>query len=184
MKKQDIIQNIVNRFSNLPQDVSVVVTYKGEKYSILPYKFQYKSFFDYFTIEKLKPFMCGEIIEEQKELCGNPEFQFLTFRAEAPCDFFRFAFHCSENNEDIMFDSFQQSHSWEQSHKGKLAAPSHLSLIQIKELMWELADKYNIPDTHILIQSLDYPIFNGKRDRNSPQPIQNNLVVSKELVSL
>jgi hypothetical protein len=104
-------------------------------------------------------------------LCGNPAYQFLTFRAEAPCDFFRFAFHCSENDEIVMFDSFQQAHSWDYTHKGRVCVPSHLSLIQVKELMWELADKYNIPDVHVLIQSLDYPVFEGHRDRDSPQPV-------------
>ena len=70
-----------------------------------------------------------------------------------------------------MFDSFQQSHCWNTANKGKVAVPSHLSLIQVKELMWKLADKYNIPDVHVLIQSLDYPVFEGRRDRDSPQPV-------------
>lgn len=171
MKKETLIQKINERFSNLPQDVAVVVNYKGKKYSDCPDRFTNNEIVSWITVERLKPFYYGEIIEEQQELCGNTEFQFLTFRAEAPCDFFRFAFHCSENQEDIMFDSFQQAHSWETSHRGKVAVPSNMSLIQVKELMWELADKYNIPDVHILIQSLDYPVFEGHRDRDSPQPV-------------
>jgi hypothetical protein len=171
MKKETLIQKIKDRFSNLPQDVAVVVIYKGKKHSMCPQVFSYERFISGITVEQIKPFYYGEIVEEQQELCGNPNFQFLTFRAEAPCDFFRFAFHCSENQEDVMFDSFQQAHSWDYSHKGRVCVPSHLSLIQVKELMWELADKYNIPDVHILIQSLDYPVFEGHRDRNSPQPV-------------
>lgn len=170
MKKETLVQKIKERFSNLPQDVAVVVTYKEKKYSTRPEVFGWEKHIKNTTIEQLKPFYYGEIIEEQQELCGNPEFQFLTFRAEAPCDFFRFAFYCSENKEDVIFDSFQQAHSWNKSHRGRVAVPSHLSLIQVKELMWELADKYNIPDTHVLIQSLDYPVFEGHRDRYSPQP--------------
>jgi len=172
MKKETLIQKISNRFSNLPQDITIVVIYKGEKYSMRPCDVENKYFSERNTVEEIKPFYYGEIVEEQQELCGNPAYQFLTFRAEAPCDFFRFAFYCSENDEDIMFDSFQQAQSWDYSHKGRLCAPSHLSLIQVKELMLELADKHNIPDVHVLIQSLDYPVFEGHRDRNSPQPIQ------------
>jgi hypothetical protein len=175
MKKETLIQKITNRFSNLPQDVAVVVIYKGQKHSVRPEVFSYERYISKTTIEQIKPFYYGEIVEEKQELCGNTAYQFLTFRAEAPCDFFRFAYHCSENQEDVMFDSFQQGQSWHQSHRGRVAVPSHLSLIQVKELMWELADKYNIPDAHILIQSLDYPVFEGHRDRDSPQPKENNL---------
>jgi len=171
MKKETLIQKINDRFSNLPQDVTVVVIYKGEKYSTSPDILLDKSFANRVTVEEIKPFYYGEIVEEQQELCGNPAYQFLTFRPEALCDVFRFAFHCSENDEDIIFDSFQQASKFPYSHKGRLCAPSHLSLIQVKELMWELADKHNIPDVHILIQSLDYPVFEGHRDRNSPQPV-------------
>jgi hypothetical protein len=171
MKKETLIQKINDRFSNLPQDVSVVVIYKGQKHSMCPQVFSYEKFLENITVEQIKPFYYGEIVEEKQELCGNPKFQFLTFRPEASCDFFRFAFHCSENNEDIIFDSFQQGNGWTESHKGKLCAPSHLSLTKVKELMWKIADKYNIPDVHILIQSLDYPVFEGRRDRDSPQPV-------------
>lgn len=172
MKKETLIKKINERFSNLPQDVAVVVTYKGKKYSACPDRFQHEGFVNRTTIDEIRPFYYGEIVEEQQELCPNSSFQFLTFRAEAPCDIFRFAYYCSENQEDIMFDNFQQSHSWEQANRGRLAAPAHLSLPQIKLLMWELADKYNIPDVHVLIQSLDYPVFEGRRDRNSPQPVE------------
>lgn len=170
MKKETLIEAIKERFYNLPQDIAVVVGYKTKKYSIRPEQLEYKNFINVFTVNELKPFYHGEIIGEQKELCANPEFQYFTFRAEAPCDFFRFAFHCSENDEDIMFDNFQQSDSWDKSHKGRLAAPSELSLIEVKKMMWAIAEKYNIPDTHVLIQSLDYPVFSGLRDRNSPNP--------------
>ena len=170
MKKTELIQKITERFSNLPQNVEVVVVYKGEKHSIRPEVLCYEYFSKNNTIEQIKPFFYGEIVEEQQELCGNPEYQFLTFRAEAPCDFFRFAFYCNENDEDVFFDSYQQGHSWHQSHRGRVAVPSNLSLIQVKELMWDIADKYNIPDAHVLIQSLDYPVFEGMRDRYSPQP--------------
>ena len=168
MKKETLVQKIKQRFSNLPQDIAVVVIYKGKKYSICPDRFEGNLVLDRLTVEQIKPFYYGEIIEQQQELCGNPQYQFLTFRAEAPCDFFRFAFHCSENQEEIMFDSFQQAHTWNESHKGKLVAPSNLSLSEIKELMWKIADKYNILDSHVLIQTLDYPVFCGMRGRDTP----------------
>lgn len=171
MKKEILIGAIKERFSNLPQDIAVVVVYKTKKYSIRPEELNFKNFIKNYTVKELNPFYYGEIVEEQKELCENPEFQYLTFRAEAPCDFFRFAFYCSENKEDIMFDNFQQSDSWYKSHRGRLAAPSELSLIEVKKMMWVIAKKYNIPDVHVLIQSLDYPVFSGLRDRYSPNPL-------------
>ena len=171
MKKETLIQKISNRFSNLPQDVTVVVIYKGEKYSMRPCDVDNKYFAERNTVEEIKPFYYGEIVEEQQELCPNPAYQYLTFRAEAACDAWAFAYHLNKNDEDIMFLSFQLGKSVFGHNIGKLYAPSHLSLIQVKELMWELADKYNIPDVHVLIQSLDYPVFDGMRDRNSPQPV-------------
>ena len=171
MKKETLIQKINERFSNLPQDVAVVVIYKGKKYSACPDRFQHQGFINRTTIDELKPFYYGEIVEEQQELCPNTAYQYLTFRAEAACDGWAFAYHLNKNNEDIMFVSFNLGETNYGENTGKLYAPSHLSLIQIKELMWELADKYEIYDAHVLIQSLDYPVFEGHRDRNSPQPV-------------
>jgi hypothetical protein len=171
MKKETLIQKINNRFSNLPQDVAVVVIYKGKKYSICPDRFQEEWFINRTTIDVIKPFYYGEIVEEKQELCPNPEYQYLTFRAEAACDAWGFAYHLNKNNEDIMLLSFQVGESVFGFNTGKLYAPFHLSLVQVKELMWELADKYEIHDAHVLIQSLDYPVFEGQRDRNSPQPV-------------
>ena len=171
MKKETLIQKINDRFSNLTQDVAVVVIYKGKKYSMCPDRLQHKGFINRVFIDEIRPFYYGEIVEEQQELCPNPEYQHLTFRAEAPCDAWAFAYHLNKNFEDIQVLSFEVGKSVFGHNTGKLYAPSHLSLIQVKELMWELADKYNIPDVHVLIQSLDYPVFEGHRDRNSPQPL-------------
>jgi hypothetical protein len=172
MKKETLIQKIKERFSNLPQDVAVVVIYKGEKHSICPNRFEEEWFINRTTIEKIKPFFYGEIVEQKQELCQNPEYQYLTFRAEAACDAWAFAYHLNKNNENIMLLSFQLGESVFGFNTGKLYAPSNMSLIQVKELMWELADKYEIYDAHVLIQSLDYPVFEGHRDRNSPQPVK------------
>ena len=172
MKKAYLIQKTKERFSNLPQDVAVVVNCYGKKHAITPAMFDMPRQMENFTINQIKPFFYGEIVEEQQELCGNPEYQFLTFRAEAPIDIWSFAYYCSMNFEEIMFDSVKASNSIYQSHRGKLAAPSNLSLTEVKSLMWDIADKYNLGDVHVLIQSLDYPVFEGLRDRDTPQPNQ------------
>ena len=169
MKKETLVQKIRERFSNYQKDIAVVVDYKGTTSATCPMHINGR-FFEEKTIEQIKPFYYGEIIEEKQELCGNPEFQYLTYRAECANDIFNFGYHCYKNQEDIMFDSFNNSEGIFVSITGRLVAPSNLSLIEVKELMWKIVEKYNIPDVHILIQSVDYPVFCGLRDRNSPNP--------------
>jgi hypothetical protein len=172
MKKETLIQKIKERFSNLPQDVAVVVIYKGKKHSMEPSDLDNKYFAERNTIDEIKPFFYGEIVEEKQELCPNPNYQFLTFRAEAAIDAWSFGFHLAQNFKDIQLVSFEVENGVFGNKTGKLCAPSNLSLIEVKQMMWDFADEYEIYDTHVLIQSLDYPVFEGHRDRNSPQPVK------------
>ena len=172
MKRTDLIKKTIERLSNLPQDVAVVVNYKGKKYSIVPEYLNNPVMLKNLTMNEIKPILFGEIVEEQQELCkSNPRYQFFTFRAEAGIDVWSLAYKCSKNDEQIEFFSFElaDGHIWE-GYYGKIFAPAQMTLIEVKLLMWEIAEKYKISDVHVLIQSLDYPIFEGLRDRCSPNP--------------
>ena len=172
MNKSDLIKKTIERLSNLPQDIAIVVNYNGEKHSIIPQSLSYPLYVKNLTINEIKPFLIGEIVKEQQELCeSNPKYQFLTFRAEAPIDAWSFAHMCSKNREQIQFHSFQLGDiPYFDGNYGKILAPTNMTLIEVKSLMWEIAEKYKLYDVHVLIQSVDYPIFEGFRDRDSPNP--------------
>lgn len=170
MKKTELIQKIQERFQSYDQNVAVVVEYKGVKYSEAPRFFGYKGFQSQ-TIQNLKPFLYGEIVEEKQSICKNPAFQYLTFRSEAAIDTYRLAAAAAEDEKCLIgITKFEMGQTWSDSNTGVMYAPSHLTLPQIKLLVNEYCENYNIPDAHILIQSLDYPVFDGLRDRQSPQP--------------
>jgi hypothetical protein len=177
MKKIDIIKKTIERISNLPKDVAVVVYYKGKKHSLIPEYYNEPSEFKNLTMDEIKPFLFGEIVEEQQEICeSNPKYQFFTFRAEAGIDAWSLAHKCSEHYEQIQFHSFQLTDEpLLGGNYGKIFAPAQMTLIEVKLLMWEIAEKYKISDVHVLIQSLDYPIFEGLRDRDSPNPLRSSL---------
>lgn len=170
MKRTELIQKTKERLSILPQEVAVVVNYKGKKHSIIPYEFNNPIILKRLTMNDIRPFLNGEIVEEQKEIwTESPDRQFFTFRAEAAIDAWSFANKCSENFENIQFHTFTIGEKpLFDDNFGKICAPSNLSLIEVKTSMWELAHKYEIADVHVLIESLDYPIFEGLRDRDSP----------------
>ena len=176
MKKIDLIKKTIERLSNLPQDIAIVVNYRGEKHSIVPEELNYPLCVKNLTVNEIKPFLFGEIVEEQQEICkSNPKYQFFTFRAEAGIDAWSLAYKCSENYEPIRFHSFQLANEPFGENYGKILAPTNMTLIEVKSLMWEIAEKYKISDVHVLIQSLDYPIFEGLRDRDSPNPLRSSL---------
>jgi len=171
MKKADLIQKTKERFSNLPQDVAVVVSYKGVKHRMCPQEMDYKYFSERNTIEDIKPFYYGEIVQEEQQLCPRPEYQYLTFRFEAGIDAYSLAYHTQKDFDCLIgITKIEMGNGFSVSNTGVMYAPSHLTLPQIKLLVNEICEENNILDCHILIQSIDYPIFEGLRDRDTPQP--------------
>jgi len=170
MKKTDLIQKAKERFQNLSQDVAVVVKYKGELFSERPEVLSFPNILKYMTMEKLYALVKGEIVQEQQELCENGKYQFLTCRVEAPIDMMSLAYHTSKNDDDFFLEKFEAGNGWLKAHRAVVVVPAILSLVDAKVFVNDLCETYNIGDCHILIQSLDYPIFEGKRDRDTPQP--------------
>jgi hypothetical protein len=175
MKKTDLIQKAKERFSNLPQDVAVVVKYKGELFSERPKVLSFNRILEIISMEKLYALVKGEIIQEQQELCKNPEYQFLTCRVEAPIDIISLAYNTRKNDDEFFLEKWEAGNGWTKSHRAVVAVPAELSLIEAKVFVNDLCETYNIPDCHVLIQSLDYPIFEGKRYRDTPQPDWKNI---------
>ncbi len=176
MKKTDLIQKAVERFSILPQDVAVVLRYKGEMFSIVPNYLHSKNIIENLKLKKAYAMVYGEIIQEEQELCKNTNLQYMTARAEAPVDVFCIGSVSYEY--DVYVEEFKAGNGWDVGHMVKFAVPSNMSLIEVKEHLIKICDKHEIYDCHILIQSLDYPIFEGMRDRDTPQP--NNVVLNTE----
>ena len=171
MKKTDLIQKAKERFSNLPQDVAVVLRYKdGGLMRIVPQHLDEPRIMEKLKMRGAYAMVYGEIIQEEQELCGNPEYQFMTARVEAAVDVFRLGVVCNDNNYDVFIEEFKAGNGWDKPHTAKLAVPANMSLIEVKEHLNEICEKHNIPDCHILIQSIDYPVFEGHRDRDTPQP--------------
>lgn len=168
MKKTELIQKAVERFSNLPQDVAVVLRYKGEMFSIVPNYLDSKRIIEGMKMKKAYAMVYGEIIQEEQELCKNPNLQYMTARAEAPVDLFRIG--SVSFDYDVYIEEFKAGNGWDVGHKVKLAVPSNMSLVEIKEHLANICDKHDIYNCHILIQSVDYPVFEGMRDRDTPQP--------------
>lgn len=171
MKKTDLIQKAKERFQHLPQDVAVVVKYKGEMFSEKPEYLSFPNVLKYISMATLYALVKGEIIQEQQELCGNPKFQFMTCRVEAAIDMMALAYFTRKNDDDFFLEKWEAGMGFSQ-HTALVAVPAEMSLLEVKVFVNDLCATYDIPDCHILIQSLDYPVFQGYRDRDSPQPTQ------------
>jgi hypothetical protein len=170
MKKTELIKKAKERFSNLPQDVAVVVKYKGDLVSVLPIHFDYPNVMNQLKMKGAYAFVYGEIVQEEQTLCGNTEFQTLTCRVEAQIDLFTMAAEMMKQDQDFFVIDFKASEGFPYDHKAQIAVPSNMSLVEVKKWLYDFSNQNDLYDNHILIQSLDYPIFQGRRDRNSPQP--------------
>jgi hypothetical protein len=172
MTKQKLFTQIQNRFPvNIKSEVAIVVSYKGKLYCMPSHKLEWDfSIADKrFTVAQLMPFLKGEVVLEEKTIDPNSDrHQLLTFRAEAPIDVHRLMIALNEEDINIGLQNFSYGDIY--GHMGMLYAPAELSLIQIKQQLWDIVQKHNVDDPHVLIQSLDYPIFKTLRDRDSPQP--------------
>lgn len=175
MTKQELFTQIQNRFPvNIQNEVAIVVSYKGKLYSMPSHKLEWDfSIADKrFTVAQLMPFLKGEEVQEEKTIDPRSNYhQLLTFRAEAPIDVFRLMTSLAE--EDLMgqygIEKYEEG-DIHMGHLGTMYVPASLSLIEVKKQLWDVALKNKVLDCHVLIQSLDYPIFNRLRDRDSPQP--------------
>lgn len=170
MKKADLIQKAKERFSNLPQDVAVVVKYKGDLVSVLPEQLDYPKVMERLTMKGAYAFVYGEIVKEEQTLAGNPEFQILTCRIEAQIDLFSLAYKMEKKDQDFFVIDFKAAQGFPYDHTAQIAVPSKMSLIEVKKWLYDFSKENRLYNNHILIQSLDYPVFQGNRDRYSPQP--------------
>jgi hypothetical protein len=177
MKKTDLIQKVKERFQNLPQDVEVVVKYKGEMFSERPEVLNFADILKYISMKKLYALLKGEIIQEEQQLCGNTEYQFLNCRVEAPIDMMSLAYHTTKNDDEFFLHKWESGNGFNKANRAIVVVPAQMSLIEAKVYVNNLCETYDIPDCHVLIQSLDYPVFQGMRDRNSPQPEWNSIKV-------
>ena len=174
MNKQQLFNQIQNRFPvNIQTEVAIVVSYKGKLCSMPSHMLEWDfSIADKrLTVAQLMPFLKGEVVQEEKTIHPKSDrHQLLTFRSEAPIDVFKLMVALDE--ADLMgkygLETFTEGDKY--GHMGMLYAPVELSLIQIKRQLWDIALPVRELDCHVLIQSLDYPIFKTLRDRDSPQP--------------
>jgi hypothetical protein len=173
MNKQQLIDQIKNRFSvNAKTDVAPVVSYKGKLYTMCLYDLRedFRNLKDEYTVDQLIPFLKGEEVQEVKAIDPkDSRFQSFTFRSDT--QIFNLLTILRNEQPKMGLETYTLG---ELEATGTIYAPAELSLIQVKEILIGINEAHNLYN-EIFCQTIDYPIFEGLRDRYAPMPSEEFL---------
>jgi len=157
------------RFKEMPQDVAVVLNYNQKMHVIVPNELERR--IDGMSDKEIEILVDGVIVEEEQLLLADGEHQVLNFRAETSIDVFSLGLALLKDDSKyaiVKMDALSTEVFY--GVVGSLVAPAMMSLVEIKEDLQWICFEHKVYNCHVLIESLDFPVFKGMRDRESPNP--------------